>query len=181
MSHFSSFDPASPSRLGSGSNWGKKACGNCSAMIGYMKKLGTYLRDYMTMGFLLLLSASTLIMGILIYQYARGPTLVTRLLQLDPNINGYIPRFIVVLCDWLPDFLWASSFSLFLWAIWGSIEYWIVAVPYSIGVGSEVLQYMTFLPGTFDLQDVVAYSAVGFLFLLIKVTINSIKGYVKIT
>ncbi len=60
----------------------------------------------------------------------------------------------------VPDFLWAFSFTLVLLVIWLNDEkykYFFIAVPCFIGVLSEIMQYLNFISGTFDVFDLIAY------------------------
>lgn len=71
----------------------------------------------------------------------------------------------------LPDGLWSTSYILLIdvWVKRGIL--WTSFIPF-IGVLSELLQLIGWLPGTFDTADLLAYSIPYFLYVLI---INQLK------
>ncbi len=61
----------------------------------------------------------------------------------------------------LPNGLWIASFGFFISAIWCGISrlaasFWICLLA-TVGLLAELLQKLTYIPGTFDIGDVLAY------------------------
>lgn len=107
---------------------------------------------------LFLLVLLPLILGICIYEIAR------------PESTIVLPRTgvtkILKLPSWViynvPDGLWLFSFLNCLYIIWykSSIRtkmIWIMSV-FLLALLTEVLQKFHFIPGTFDINDILAYS-----------------------
>lgn len=63
----------------------------------------------------------------------------------------------------LPDALWMYAFTAAIILLWERKITGYVLVPLILGLGSEVGQYLKFVPGTFDIVDALCY-LFGFLF-----------------
>lgn len=78
-----------------------------------------------------------LVLGVLIYQFADGDTLIR---------------------NYLPDGLWAFSFGYAFLLIWNPAWHSAIhIVPILVFIGFELLQKWRIITGTFDLFDCVAY------------------------
>lgn len=71
----------------------------------------------------------------------------------------------------LPDGLWSMSYILMIDAIVKRDYLWTAIIP-AIGIISEIMQWLGWLPGTFDVADLLAYAVPYFLYIL---TINPIN------
>lgn len=73
------------------------------------------------------------------------------------NYGLYIPDFFIYS---LPDGLWIYSFTSALIIIndysWNAYKYWII-LPFFLGIGSELLQILKVVSGTFDVSDLLIY------------------------
>ena len=66
----------------------------------------------------------------------------------------------------LPDGLWSMSYILMIDALVKRDYFWTSLIPV-IGLLSELLQLIGWLPGTFDVADIIAYIVPYFIYLLI--------------
>jgi hypothetical protein len=69
-------------------------------------------------------------------------------------ISGHLPLWILYS---LPDGLWAFAYALLIAGIWWRSSswlkyFWMSTIPLLV-IGSELLQYVEIIPGTFCLQD----------------------------
>ncbi len=66
----------------------------------------------------------------------------------------------------LPDGLWSMSYILFIDALVKRDYLWTSVIP-AIGILSELMQWSGWLPGTFDIYDLLAYSLPYLFYILI--------------
>ena len=126
-------------------------------------------------------SLSLLCVGGLIYVGWRAESLLMfrwfDFLKLSPTVE-VMRRWSVdyPLPDWikfsLPDGLWIASYLFIMEAVWnGEKSLWsdtfLWWVPI-VAVGSEILQFFSVVPGTFDVVDLVCYLCAIVLFLLYR-------------
>lgn len=133
-----------------------------------------------------MISAISLTFGLMIYLVLRK----------DTYFHGWLPQ---AFCDliysdvernfvtdflkyYLPDFLWAFSFSSALTAVTMPLRnkrlFFISLVVFTVGAAYETLQYFEIVDGTFDLFDILMYAVAA----LISAAINIkfFKGEEKI-
>lgn len=101
--------------------------------------------------------------GILIYLLFRTDTLLynkTIGYLFHPIAKANSP-FTVFLTSSLPDGLWAMSYSMLIFYIRKDTTIhtflWALIAPL-IGIGSEIGQWLSIIPGTFDIFDIIAYT-----------------------
>lgn len=80
----------------------------------------------------------------------------------------YLPEWIRFA---LPDGLWSMSYILIIDAIVKRGYLWAAVIP-GIGIVSEIMQWFGWLPGTFDVSDLLAYAIPYILYVLIINQIN---------
>lgn len=117
---------------------------------------------------ILVFSAVCLLTGGLIYLLFRSKTLLMfswvayiggdQILNfIRDNTVCDLPDF-VLFC--LPDFLWTTSYILLIDAFWVAKKQrliWASIIPI-VGMVSEILQYVSVMPGTYDFWDLCCYS-----------------------
>jgi hypothetical protein len=74
------------------------------------------------------------------------------------NFKIESPDSLTFLIGSLPDGLWVFSFSVWLRLIWRKFSPWLL-LPIFLAIASEIGQLLVLVPGTFDLLDLLAYSA----------------------
>lgn len=119
-------------------------------------------------------------MGVSIYILWRDEhLLIHRILHachLHPILDGirsqaadiYLPEWVRFA---LPDGLWSMSYILTIDALVKRDYLWTSVIP-AIGILSELMQWIGWLPGTFDICDLLAYGLPYLLYILI---INQLK------
>jgi hypothetical protein len=93
-------------------------------------------------------------------------------------LNLYFPDWILFS---LPDGLWAFAYSLIITGIWSGSRsvlkyFWMSSIPVLI-IGFEVLQYTSFIKGTFCFQDIVFGMAGIITGIIIGIKLNKSKNY----
>lgn len=118
--------------------------------------------------YIILLSILSLISGGFIYLFLRKPPAVfqavipknymtaIRELSLARNLSTNTPDWVIYN---LPDCLWMFSFTLAICVIWDfklhrQSKFWL-AVCFLSGIGFEILQHMSLVPGVFDWKDLI--------------------------
>ncbi len=128
-----------------------------------------------------LISLSILFLGGIIYLGWRSGNLVMfQLLEQCGMIDILIPirelGNTYSLFDWMlysmPDGLWLFSYMFIIDAIWNNhknilrlLFLWSLPI---IAIMSELLQYVSIIPGTFDIVDLLCYIFAVIIFLLLK-------------
>jgi len=108
------------------------------------------------------------LIGIMIYTFFRVDTLLVFKLYEWLQIDGVLDYLREITLGWnipsfvkysLPDGLWVYAFTYYLASLWsfdesvGKMKYFIMAIPFFLGVGGEVIQIYFNEIGTFDLYD----------------------------
>lgn len=137
-------------------------------------------KDASKIGLALLL----LVIGGGIYLLMRQPVMLMHKVAADLGIGAMIEKGRMLVCEWqlpewilysLPGALWATAYILIIDALLSKSPPWrrfaVAAFIPLVGIVSELLQFLGFLPGTFDAIDIVAY-ALPLLIYAIAETIN---------
>ncbi|HHV16892.1 MAG TPA: hypothetical protein GXX58_10045 [Gelria sp.] len=73
-------------------------------------------------------------------------------------VTGTLPDWVG---NYLPDALWMYSFSCFIGGLWYKksrlFEVFWFSVVMTVGIGFEIAQLFQFIPGTFDVIDIITY------------------------
>ena len=104
----------------------------------------------------------TLLFGILIYIFLRPDNLIYNDLFSSPikikiNTNSKVVNFLVYS---LPNGLWSMSFSQLIFHIYKIRTLKIIilsSIMLFVGIIIELLQYQSFMNGTFDINDIFSY------------------------
>ena len=113
----------------------------------------------------------TLLFGILIYIFLRPDNLIYNDLFSSPikikiNTNSKVVNFLVYS---LPNGLWSMSFSQLIFHIYKirSLKTILLSsIMLFVGIMIELLQYQSFMNGTFDINDIFSY-IISYLIILI--------------
>ena len=103
-----------------------------------------------------------LLVGILIYIFLRPDNLIYNDLFLSPikidiNTNSKVVSFLIYS---LPNGLWSMSFSQLIFHIYKIRTLKIIilsSIMLFVGIIIELLQYQSFMNGTFDINDIFSY------------------------
>lgn len=91
----------------------------------------------------------------------------------------YIPTWIIYS---LPSALWMYSFTFSLTYIWlksaSSLKFLWILLPLFLGLGSELSQYLGWVPGSFDILDLLLYIFASFLAINVTIILKNNKGEV---
>ena len=112
-----------------------------------------------------------LLVGILIYIFLRPDNLIYNDLFLSPikidiNTNSKVVSFLIYS---LPNGLWSMSFSQLIFHIYKIRTLKIIilsSIMLFVGIIIELLQYQSFMNGTFDINDIFSY-IISYLIILI--------------
>ena len=114
-----------------------------------------------------------LLVGILIYIFLRPDNLIYNDLFLSPikiniNTNSKVVSFLIYS---LPNGLWSMSFSQLIFHIYKIRTLKIIilsSIMLFVGIIIELLQYQSFMNGTFDINDIFSYIILYLIVLFIQ-------------
>lgn len=121
-----------------------------------------------------------LILGCIIYLMFRSKTLNIYQWCETLGLSDIVDYFRQMTALWvvpdfirfsLPDGLYCAAYLLLMDAVWHDdkrlIKYVLLSIVPVVTIGSELLQYVGLVPGTFDIYDLLCYAGSPFVYIVI--------------